>query len=181
MSARLFVSSVGLMLCLTSAALAQSSPAKDKEATKPPQVRTYSTVTVVDDPAKAPRLPTKGPVNPPTRPAELREPTNRQVEPKDDVRPTNPGQLREGLPGQARTEAKEHRPDLTQATEQAERRIREAIRQELRATAKELRDNGKRDESLKAPTEPRQIDQKPRPQIDKATRAPLRERLGRDN
>ena len=50
-----------------------------KDGSRPPQVRTYSTVTVVDDPAKAPRLPTqKGatgqpqPVNPPTPKEPLR-------------------------------------------------------------------------------------------------------------
>lgn len=181
MSARLSIYFVGLFLFATSKSLAQSPPAKDKDALKPPQVRTYSTVTVVDDPAKAPRLPTKGQVSPPTRPAELRDVSPRTIEPKEEARPAQPPQLREGQPVRPGAEAKESGQEPARRSDPADRRSLESIRQELRATAKELRESGKRDERPNVQAEPRVQERKPRPQLDKATRAALRERLGRDN
>lgn len=180
MSARFSVCSVGLLLFLTSESLAQSEPAKDKEPLKPPQVRTYSTVTVVDDPAKAPRLPTKAPVSPPNRPAELRDAVPKAVEPKEDARPAHPSQLRENQPARPQADTKESGPEPARR-DPTDRRSLESIRQELRATVKELRETGKRDDGSKAQAEPRQPERKPRIQLDKATRAALRERLGREN
>lgn len=151
---------VQLIALLTSLAEAQTPPAKDKESSRPPQVRTYSTVTMVDDPAKVPRLPTQkgGPSTPTPRPTEAKEP----------VRPATPATPQPAV---------------------SERRNLDAVRQDLRATAKEMRNASKhqpgRDTAAPAvpvPKHPAQdLKHPPRPQLDKLPRTLLRERNGRDN
>ena len=147
-----------------------------KDGSRPPQVRTYSTVTVVDDPAKAPRLPTqKGatgqpqPANPPT--------------PKEPLRTLTPTQLREGIVPAGRSEERDPRP----APPPGERRNLEALRQDLRATAKELREASKREPAhppntpMLQPPPRRPIELKTDPRPDKGPRAKRLERIGRDN
>ena len=82
-----------LLLCFpvssmlwVAAASAQTAQPKDKEPSRPPQVRTYSTVTVVDDPSKAPRLPTQKQTAPtakdaPPPPAKGPSPTQKDPSP----------------------------------------------------------------------------------------------------
>lgn len=172
---------VGLLVLVTSHAEAQPTPAKDKEGNRPPQVRTYSTVTVVDDPAKAPRLPTQkgGPSAPTPRPPDSKEP----------IRPTTPAQLREGIGPPPHTEVRDGKPLQPTPPVVREPRNLDAVRQDLRATAKELREAGKREPNrgtapppVLVPNQPFQkSNNSPRPQLDKMPRTLLRDRIGRDN
>lgn len=172
---------VGLLVLITSRAEAQTTPAKDKEASRPPQVRTYSTVTVVDDPAKAPRLPTQksGPSTPTPRPPETKEP----------ARPVTPAQAREGLGPTPTAEVREGKPVQPTPPIVREHRNLDAVRQDLRATAKELREASKREpiRDTAAPVSPAQnqplqkSNNRPRLQVDKMPRPILRDHTAREN
>jgi hypothetical protein len=173
----------GLLLLRMAPAVAQTTPPKDKESVRPPQVRTYTTVTVVDDPSKAPRLPTQKQQPSPQPPV----PSSA----KEQFRATTPAQLREGLgtPNHdVKSETKAPAP-LTAPT--TERRNLESLRQDLRATARELRDAGRRAplRELNPPTGPNPQPPRPSPnreadpRLEQRTLPPPRlpERLNREN
>jgi len=147
----------GLLLVRMAPAVAQTTPPKDKESARPPQVRTYTTVTVVDDPSKAPRLPTqKTPPSPqPPVPSSA----------KEQFRAITPAQLREGLGTPTQGDKGEVKAPAPVAAPTAERRNLELLRQDLRATARELRDSGKRSplRELHLPTGPSPQPARPSP------------------
>ncbi len=128
----------GAILWATTAS-AQTAQPKDKELGRPPQVRTYSTVTVVDDPAKAPRLPTQKTASPITR--ETPQPTSKDApQLKDAPQPREPGAGAKETAAQLRSDAKAGSDGKS-----ADRQRVEALRQDLRTTARELRETAKRD------------------------------------
>ncbi len=122
---------------------------------RPPQVRTYSSVTVVDDPKQAPPLPT-GRKEPPA-PATPRPP----AEPRRDESPASSLKDDRPTPGARRAEElKELRRDLRE------------LRQELREQ-RGARDDHDPPARLRAPADP---EGKKHP-LREPDRAPLRERL----
>ena len=131
---------LGGALLWTTTAAAQTAQPKDKEPTRPPQVRTYSTVTVVEDPAKAPRLPTQKTASP--APKDTGPPTHKDaLPPKDAPQAKDTAAAAKDTASQLRAEAK-HEPNGKSPVEPANR---EALRQELRSTARALRETAKRE------------------------------------
>ncbi|MFO0574614.1 MAG: hypothetical protein U1A78_11480 [Polyangia bacterium] len=100
-----------------------AAEAKDRAAAaKRPQVRTYSTVTVLDDPAKAPPLPTVRRELPAREPAGPAEP---RIRPPAGDRP-------EAAPGPARDD----KPTASEVTR--ERAALRELREQLRSERREL-------------------------------------------
>ncbi|HNI60720.1 MAG TPA: hypothetical protein PKW11_12310 [Pseudomonadota bacterium] len=177
-----------LLLCFpvssmlwVAAASAQTAQPKDKEPSRPPQVRTYSTVTVVDDPAKAPRLPTQKQApqpakETPTAAKDAQTPVPSAKEPAS--------QPKELVPA-SRSDSKSAMKDVASA----DRKNIDLLRQDLRSTAKELRESQKRDTirdpGIGATPAPKRAapDQTPSTESrrEHRLRQILQERAGRDN
>jgi type IV secretory pathway VirB10-like protein len=122
----------GLLACLAPSLLHAQEKTDKKDPARPPQVRTYTSVRVVDDPTKAPRLPSQ------------RNPSSAhpQEQPKRSERPA--GQPSEQPAAQKLDSIAQEKSQLRENNSpKVDRRelldLRRDLRRDLRDTAKELR------------------------------------------